>query len=156
LTRGWNNGDLRSSGWSNSDFTAKKKSDKSYGTAAKTWQEQRSFVPNAVAALGAGSKLKAAILAEWQDLKAVPFVDTGFVTVQPQQDFVCGAVTIAFDASTGGIRVLKAGGTSWASPTQQLAQPWYQNLDVDYFHQFDHEYNGRDSTNFSKFEVAHG
>eukprot|EP01047_Picozoa_sp_COSAG01_P003861 COSAG01_NODE_120_length_25409_cov_20.648572_9_plen_126_part_00 len=41
-------------------------------------------------------------------------------------------------------------GTSWASPTQQLAQPWYQNLDVDYFHQFDHEYNGRDSTNFMK------
>ena len=37
-----------------------------------------------------------------------------------------------------------------AAATNQLAQPWYRNDDVDYYHQMDHEYNGRDSTNFMK------
>ena len=62
-TWGWNNGDLRTTGWSNADFAQKRKTDKSYQSAAKTWQEQRSFVPNAVDALGSG-KLQSAILAE--------------------------------------------------------------------------------------------
>ena len=69
-TWGWNNGDLRTTGWSNADFAQKRKTDKSYQSAAKTWQEQRSFVPNAVDALGSG-KLQSAILAEWQELKPV-------------------------------------------------------------------------------------
>ena len=69
-TWGWNNGDLRTTGWSNAEFAQKRKTDKSYQSAAKTWQEQRSFVPNAVDALGSG-KLQSAILTEWQELKPV-------------------------------------------------------------------------------------
>ena len=41
-------------------------------------------------------------------------------------------------------------GTDWASKTKQLAQPWYRNDDVDYYHQFDKEYNGHDTGNFMK------
>lgn len=107
-------------------------------------------MPNAVAALKSGA-LKTAIEAEWAELKPASFVETGFEVVQPSQTFKCGGVTIGFDASTSGISTLKGpSGTSWAGPTQQLAQPWYQNLDVDYFHEFDRLYNSRDSTNFMK------
>jgi hypothetical protein len=71
--------------------------------------------------------------------------------VDASQQFTCGSTTIGFDSSTGGISKLKGpGGTDWASQTKQLAQPWYRNDDVDYYHQFDKDYNGHDTGNFMK------
>ncbi len=148
-TWGWNNGDLRTTAWSNPEFAKAKKTDEQYITAAKTWQEQRSFVQNAVAALGGGA-LRAAIEAEWAELRPQKFDDTGFESVVASQHFVCGKTTIGF-SRTGGISKLQGpGGTDWATDQQQLALPWYRNDDVNYYHQFDHDYNGRDSGNFMK------
>ena len=127
-TWGWDGGDTREGGWSNADFAADRRSDPQYRTAAQTWQEQRAFVPNAVAALGDGA-LKRAILADWDQLRPRRFNETGFEVVAASEHFSCGAVRIGFDAATGGIQVLTGpGGTSWASPTMQIAQPWYQNV----------------------------
>ena len=81
-----------------------------------------------MAALGDG-ELKRAILAEWDEMRPGKFNESGFVAVAASQQFLCGAVKIGFDAATGGISVLTGpGGTNWASPTAQLAQPWYQNV----------------------------
>lgn len=140
---------MRSTAWSNPEFEAAKKLDKQYSTAAKTWQEQRSFVPNAVAALGGGS-LQAAIEAEWAELRPERFDEIGFETVAISQRFVCGTTTIGF-SSMGGVEHLKGpGGTDWATEEHQLVLPWYRNDDVDYYHQFDHDYNGHDAGNFMK------
>ena len=89
-TWGWNNGDMRNGPWSNDDFAAKRASDRQFQTAAKTWQEQRSFVLNAVAALKPGA-LKAAIEAEWAELKPAPFDEMGFEVVEASQVFACGS-----------------------------------------------------------------
>jgi hypothetical protein len=127
-TWGWNGGDTREGGWSNADFAVERRSDEQYKTAAQTWQEQRAFIPNAVAALGDGT-LKRAILADWDQLRPGGFNESGFEVVSASQKFSCGAVVIGFDAATGGIQVLTGPrGTAWASPTAQLAQPWYQNV----------------------------
>jgi hypothetical protein len=134
-TWGWNGGDTRNGGWSNADFAVERKSDPQYATAAKTWQEQRAFVPNAVAALGEDSALRRAILAEWGGLVAVSFDEVGFEVVSALQVFACGDVWIGFDAATGGISTLHGpGGTSWASSAEQLAQPWYQNVNYTQAH----------------------
>ena len=57
--------------------------DPAYRTGILTWEEQRSFVPNAVAALTSPKteKLAAAIKAEWADIKAAPFSAVGFAEV---------------------------------------------------------------------------
>ena len=99
-TWGWNGGDTREGGWSNADFAAERRSDEQYKTAAQTWQEQRAFVPNAVAALGDGA-LKRAILADWDQLRPGRFNESGFVAVPASQQFLCGAVKIGFDETTG-------------------------------------------------------
>lgn len=106
-TWGWNGGDTREGGWDNADFAAKRKTDPQYRTAAKTWQEQRTFVQNAVAALGADISLRRAILAEWDQLAAVPFDESGFEVVSASQVFACGTVSIGFDANTAGISTLR-------------------------------------------------
>jgi hypothetical protein len=134
-TWGWNGGDTRAGGWSNAEFAAERKTDAQYSTVVKTWQEQRAFILNAVAALPAGSSLRDAISAEWEQLRPMVFNGTGFERVSASSYFSCGAVLIAFDAATGGIRSLRGpGGTNWASSKAQLAQVWYQNEDVNYTH----------------------
>ena len=95
--------------------------------------------------------MQAAIEADWAELKAVQFDESGFQTVEASQQFVCGKSTIGFDSATGGISMLKGpGGTNWASAERQLAQPWYRNDNVEYYHQFDKDYNGHDAGNFMK------
>ena len=130
-TWGWNGGDTREGGWSNADFAADRRSDPQYRTAAQTWQEQRAFVPNAVAALGDGT-LKRAILADWSQLRPARFSEAGFETVPASlasRPFSCGSVTIAFDQATSGIRLLTGpSGARWATNSSQLAKPWYQNV----------------------------
>jgi len=132
-TWGWNGGDTRTGGWSNAAFAAEKKTDDQYRTVVKTWQEQRAFILNAVAALPSGSSLQAAIYAEWQQLRPAAFDESGYKIVSASANFSCGAILIGFDATTGGIRTLRGpGGTYWASSMAQLAQPWYQNEDENY------------------------
>ena len=132
-TWGWNGGDTRAGGWSNAEFAAERKTDAQYSTVVKTWQEQRAFILNAVAALPGGSSLRAAITAEWEQLRPTAFNESGFERVSASSDFSCGSISIGFDAATGGIRSLRGpGGTEWASSTAQLAQPWYQNEGFNY------------------------
>ena len=128
-----NGGDTRAGGWSNEEFAVERKTDDQYRTVAKTWQEQRAFIINAVAALPTGSSLRSTILAEWEQLRPVAFNESGWESVSASTNFSCGAVSIGFDALTGGIRLLRGpGGTDWASSTAQLARPWYENEDYNY------------------------
>lgn len=142
-TWGWAGGHTQTAPWDNAGLAMKIKDDASYAAAIASWTEQRSFVDNAVAALGEG-KLADDIRAEWHALAFAPFDSTGFAVANASVDFQCGSTAIGFHAATGGVRLLRAGGKghNWATPQHQLLAPWYQNVDAEYIKSFDFQYGG--------------
>ena len=85
--------------YSNPTLAKSLASDAQYKSAVKTWLEQRSFVPNAVAALGNGSALGAAISAEMQRIAPRPFDTSGFAPADPAAPIACGKTSVAFDGT---------------------------------------------------------
>jgi hypothetical protein len=142
-TWGWAGGHTQTAPWDNAGLAMKIKDDASYAAAIASWTEQRSFVDNAVAALGEG-KLADDVRAEWHALAFAPFDSTGFAVANASVDFQCGSTAIGFHAATGGVRLLRAGGKghNWATPQHQLLAPWYQNVDAEYIKSFDFQYGG--------------
>ena len=152
-TWGWAGGATQNAPWDNVGLQTQLRTDPSYAKAVASWEEQRSFVRNAVAALGDG-RLAADIRAEWAQLVPVSFDSTGFTAVNSSAVFHCGSdVTIGFDPSTGGVNTLRlgTGRHSWAASSHQILRPWYQNVDAAYIKAFDLAYGGpRMGGNFGK------
>jgi|EP01047_Picozoa_sp_COSAG01_P006611 hypothetical protein len=152
-TWGWAGGDTQKAPWDNAGLQIQLRTNPSYRQAVASWEEQRSFVLNAVAALGDG-QLAADIQAEWAQLAPVAFESTGFTVVNSSAVFSCGPdVFVGFDPATGGVSTLRLGNGShsWASPSHQVLQPWYQNVDLKYIKAFDLAYGGpRMGGNFGK------
>ena len=167
-TWGWNDGSLRTpKDYSNKALASKLASDKQYQTAVLTWLEQRSFVPNAVRALGNGSALGKAIQEEFAAMTPTgSFDNTGFKDAASLSTVIaCGsepasAVHVGFDV-TGAITTLRRGGNSggssggssddssgsrdgavhdWASPSNPIARVWYNNMDDAYYKEWNAEY----------------
>ena len=153
-TWGWAGGDTQKAPWNNAGLQTQLRTDPSYAQAIASWEEQRSFLRNAVAALG-GGRLATDIQTEWNELAPVPFDSDGFIAIaNSSAEHQCGPdVTIGFDPSTGGVSVLRLrkDGRSWATPSHQILRPWYQNVDAAYIKQFDLAYGGpRMGGNFGK------
>ena len=152
-TWGWSGGDTQKAPWTNTGLQTQLRTDPSYAQAVASWQEQRSFVTNAVAALGDG-QLATDIQSEWTQLTPAPFDSTGFTVVNSSAVFSCGPdVSIGFDPTTGGVNFLRLGGSnhSWATPGHQVLRPWYQNVNQAYVKAFDLAYGGpRMGGNFGK------
>ena len=157
-TWGWNDGSLRSPKDYGNDALAKSlATDAQYQTAVLTWLEQRSFLPNAVRALGADSALREQIEQEFEQIAPRPFDATGFEDA-PSLDAVitCGGsdasapVSVGFDG-TGAMTTLRRRGHDWASPTNAIGRLVYNNYDADFFKTyFVDEYNIRPAGNFDK------
>ena len=73
-TWGWNGGSIRETNYANDELAEAIATNTQFSTAIVTWQEQRAFIQNAVAALPLSSPLKAMVEAELAAITPVPFV----------------------------------------------------------------------------------
>ncbi len=124
--------------WSNGDL-ARKRRTATYRRVESSWQEQRSYLTQAVAELGRGrlaDQARQALSAcrphqiehsLWQPLPEGTSLTTRHFTVE-------------VDGSTGALRRLDQGGHSWADATHQLGAFRYQTFSIEDYRRFYRQY----------------
>lgn len=148
---GWNGGKIRTEAWDNPTLQSRLQTrDTQYVTSVLTWQEQRAFITNAVAALGTSTPIYQRFATALAEVQPVPFDDNGFVDVNFTKPFSVGNhVKIAFSPQGAIASLIGPAGRDWAGE-EGLCRVWYHGMSGAYFDAFGSQYNIKKATNFIK------